>query len=46
MSWRTSRAAIRRRKLIARMALSLHWWNPLAWMAVAGILKEREARGG
>jgi len=28
--------------LMARMALSLHWWNPLAWTAWREFLKERE----
>ena len=28
--------------LIARLALSLHWWNPLAWIAWREFLKERE----
>jgi TonB family protein len=27
---------------LARAALSLHWWNPLAWMAWRAFLKERE----
>jgi TonB family protein len=29
-------------QLIARTALSLHWWNPLAWFAWREFLKERE----
>jgi len=29
-------------QLIARLALSLYWWNPLAWMAWREFLKERE----
>jgi TonB family protein len=29
-------------QLIARTALSLHWWNPLAWVAWREFLKERE----
>src|SRR5215471_17086377 len=29
-------------QLIARTALSLHWWNPLAWIAWREFLKERE----
>ena len=28
--------------LLARMALSLYWWNPLAWTAWRQFLKERE----
>ena len=28
--------------LLARTALSLYWWNPLAWMAWREFLKERE----
>jgi TonB family protein len=28
--------------LIARTALALHWWNPLAWTAWREFLKERE----
>jgi TonB family protein len=28
--------------LMARTALALHWWNPLAWMAWREFLKERE----
>jgi TonB family protein len=28
--------------LLARTALSLHWWNPLAWSAWREFLKERE----
>jgi TonB family protein len=28
--------------LLARMALALHWWNPLAWLAWREFLKERE----
>jgi TonB family protein len=28
--------------LLARMALSLNWWNPLAWSAWREFLKERE----
>jgi beta-lactamase regulating signal transducer with metallopeptidase domain len=28
--------------LLARAALNLYWWNPLAWMAWRGFLKERE----
>lgn len=28
--------------LLARMALSLNWWNPLAWSAWRQFLKERE----
>jgi TonB family protein len=28
--------------VVARLALSLHWWNPLAWMAWREFLKERE----
>lgn len=28
--------------LLARTALSLYWWNPLAWMAWRAFLKERE----
>jgi TonB family protein len=28
--------------LLARTALSLNWWNPLAWSAWRGFLKERE----
>jgi TonB family protein len=28
--------------LIARAALALHWWNPLAWFAWREFLKERE----
>lgn len=28
--------------LLARAALSLHWWNPLAWMAWREFLKARE----
>ncbi|HLK51321.1 MAG TPA: TonB family protein [Bryobacteraceae bacterium] len=27
---------------MARAALSLYWWNPLAWIAWRGFLKERE----
>ncbi len=27
---------------VARAALSLHWWNPLAWMAWRAFIKERE----
>lgn len=27
---------------LARAALSLYWWNPLAWVAWRGFLKERE----
>jgi TonB family protein len=29
-------------QLIARAALALHWWNPLAWFAWREFLKERE----
>ena len=29
-------------QLIARLALSLYWWNPLAWMAWSEFLKTRE----
>ena len=29
-------------QLLARAALVLHWWNPLAWMAWREFLKERE----
>lgn len=29
-------------QLLARMALSLYWWNPLAWIAWRQFLKERE----
>ena len=28
--------------LLARTALALHWWNPLAWTAWREFLKERE----
>ncbi|MBV9226403.1 MAG: M56 family metallopeptidase, partial [Acidobacteriaceae bacterium] len=28
--------------VLARAALSLYWWNPLAWTAWRGFLKERE----
>jgi TonB family protein len=28
--------------LLARAALALHWWNPLAWVAWREFLKERE----
>ncbi len=28
--------------LLARLALVLHWWNPLAWLAWSEFLKERE----
>jgi TonB family protein len=28
--------------LIARLGLALYWWNPLAWTAWRGFLKERE----
>ena len=28
--------------LLARVALALHWWNPLAWTAWREFLKERE----
>src|SRR5215472_13256672 len=28
--------------LMARVALALHWWNPLAWIAWREFLKERE----
>ncbi len=28
--------------ILARLALTLHWWNPLAWIAWRGFLKERE----
>jgi TonB family protein len=28
--------------LLARTALNLYWWNPLAWIAWRGFLKERE----
>ena len=28
--------------LLARTALALHWWNPLAWTMWRGFLKERE----
>ncbi len=28
--------------LLARLALVLHWWNPLAWVAWREFLKERE----
>lgn len=28
--------------LLARLALSLHWWNPLAWYAWRGFVRERE----
>ena len=28
--------------LLARFALALHWWNPLAWLAWREFLKERE----
>ncbi|MGD0777129.1 MAG: TonB family protein [Candidatus Solibacter sp.] len=28
--------------LVARAALALHWWNPLAWSMWRGFLKERE----
>ncbi len=29
-------------RLLARTALSLYWWNPLAWKAWSGFLKEQE----
>jgi TonB family protein len=29
-------------QMLARLALTLHWWNPLAWMAWRQFLKERE----
>jgi TonB family protein len=29
-------------QLIARVAVSLFWWNPLAWMAMREFVKERE----
>jgi TonB family protein len=29
-------------QMIARLALTLHWWNPLAWTAWRQFLKERE----
>ncbi len=29
-------------QLLARIALNLYWWNPLAWLAWRQILKERE----
>ena len=29
-------------QMIARLALILHWWNPLAWFAWRAFLKERE----
>ena len=29
-------------QLLARLALVLHWWNPLAWIAWREFLKERE----
>lgn len=29
-------------QLLARAALALHWWNPLAWLAWREFLKERE----
>ena len=29
-------------QLLARMAWTLHWWNPLAWLAWREFLKERE----
>jgi TonB family protein len=39
-------AHVRRRDgathLVARAALSLHWWNPLAWAAWRAFLKEQE----
>ncbi len=28
--------------ILARLALALHWWNPLAWLAWRESLKERE----
>jgi TonB family protein len=28
--------------LLARLALSLHWWNPLAWYAWRAFVRERE----
>ena len=28
--------------ILARTALALHWWNPLAWTAWRGFIKERE----
>src|SRR5204863_2090776 len=28
--------------LLARTALALHWWNPVAWVAWREFLKERE----
>lgn len=28
--------------VLARIALSLHWWNPLAWYAWRGFVQERE----
>jgi TonB family protein len=28
--------------ILARAALALHWWNPLAWTAWRGFIKERE----
>ena len=29
-------------QIVARLALILHWWNPLAWLAWKEFLKERE----
>jgi TonB family protein len=29
-------------QILARLALALHWWNPLAWMAWRQFLRERE----
>lgn len=36
--WRADTAT----HLLARIALSLYWWNPLAWMAWREFLRERE----
>jgi TonB family protein len=29
-------------QMIARLALALHWWNPLAWIAWRALMRERE----
>jgi TonB family protein len=29
-------------QILARLALAMHWWNPLAWMAWRQFLRERE----
>ena len=41
-SWRTCGAGDVATHLLARTAVALYWWNPLAWFAWREFLKERE----